>query len=60
MSKDLISKKYNKMIQKMIKFDDLVKEETKEHNPNWRQIPDRPYRILIIGGSGSEKNKFII
>ena len=60
MSKDLISKKYNKLIQKMIKFDDLVKEETKEHNPNWRQIPDRPYRILIIGGSGSEKNKFII
>ena len=60
MSKDLISKKYNKMIQKMIKFDDLVKEETKEHNPNWPQIPDCPYRILIIGGSGSEKNKFII
>ena len=48
------------MIQKMIKFDDLVKEETKEHNPNWPQIPDHSYRILIIGGSGSEKNKFII
>ena len=39
----------------MINFDDLVKENKKEHNPNWPQIPDHPYRILIIGGSGSEK-----
>ena len=22
------------------------------HNPNWPYIPDYPYRILIIGGSG--------
>ena len=22
------------------------------HNPNWLHIPDYPYRILIIGGSG--------
>ena len=27
----------------------------KEHNPNWRQIPDHPYRILIIGDFESEK-----
>ena len=27
----------------------------KEHKPNWPQIPDHPYRILIIGGSGSGK-----
>ena len=26
-----------------------------EHNPNWPQILDHPYRILIIGGSGSGK-----
>ena len=25
----------------------------KEHNPNWPQILDHPYRILIVGGSGS-------
>ena len=25
------------------------------HNPNWSYIPDHPYRILIIGGSGSGK-----
>ena len=46
---------YNKTIQKMINFDDIAKENTKEHNPNWPQILDHPYRILIIGGPGSEK-----
>ena len=25
------------------------------HNPNWSYIPDHPYKILIIGGSGSGK-----
>ena len=39
----------------MINFEDLTKENIKEHNPNWPQIPDHPYRILIIGGSGSGK-----
>ena len=39
----------------MINFDDVVKEKIKEHNPNWPQIPDHPYRILITGGSGSGK-----
>ena len=39
----------------MINFDDVVKEETKENNSNWPQIPDHPYRKLIIGGSGSGK-----
>ena len=27
---------------------DVVKENIKEHNSNWPQIPDHPYRILII------------
>ena len=39
----------------MINFDDVIKEETKEHNRICSQIPDHPYRILIIGGSGSRK-----
>ena len=39
----------------MINFDNVTKENTKEHNPNWPQVPDHPYRILIIGGSGSGK-----
>ena len=32
----------------MINFDDFIKEETKEHNSNWLQIPDHPYRIIEI------------
>ena len=39
----------------MINFDDLVKEEIKEHNPNLPKIPHHPYGILIIAGSGSGK-----
>ena len=39
----------------MIKFDDITKENIKEHNSNCPQLPDYPYRILIAGGSGSEK-----
>ena len=38
---------YNKTIQKLINFDDFIKEEREEHNPNCLQIPDHPYRILI-------------
>ena len=39
----------------MIDFNDVTKENIKEHNPNWPQIPDHPYRILIIRGAGSGK-----
>ena len=39
----------------MINFDDIVKENIKKHNPNWPQISNHPYRILIIGGSRSGK-----
>ena len=42
----------------MINFHDVTKENIKEHNLNLPQIPDHPYRILIIGGSESGK-KFI-
>ena len=43
----------------MTNFDDVIKEETKEHNPNWPEIPDHPYRILIIGSSGSGKTNLL-
>ena len=46
---------YNKTMQKLINFDDVTKENIKEHNPNWLQIPDHPYVILIIRGSVSGK-----
>ena len=39
----------------MINFDDVLKENMKEHNTNWPQIPDHPYRILIARGSGLRK-----
>ena len=45
----------------MNNFDNVVKEETKEHNPKWPQSPDRPYRILILFGvseSGKDNSIF--
>ena len=41
--------------QKVINFDDITKENAKEHKLNWPQIPDHLFRMLIIGGSGSAK-----
>ena len=35
----------------MINSDDVTKENIKEHNRNWPQISDPPYRILTNGGS---------
>ena len=39
----------------MINLDSITNENNKEHNEKWPYIPDHPYRILIIGGSGSGK-----
>ena len=39
----------------MINYDDVTKENIKKHNPNWPEIPDHPYIILIIRGSESRK-----
>ena len=44
----------------MINFDDYVNENRTEHNKNWPYIPDHPYRILIIGGSGSGKTNLLL
>ena len=33
----------------------LQNKTQKKHNTNWPQIPDHPYRILIIAGSRSGK-----
>ena len=44
----------------MINFDDYTNENIVEHNSEWPYIPDHPYRILIIGGSGLRKNKCIV
>ena len=39
----------------MFDFDDITNENNAEHNLKWSYIPDHPYRILKIGGSGSGK-----
>ena len=39
----------------MISFDDAIKENIKEYNPNWPEVSDHPYRTLIAEGSGSGK-----
>ena len=45
---------------KMINFDDYTNENIIEHNPKWPYIPDHPYRILIIGSSGSGKTNALL
>ena len=44
----------------MINFDDYTNENKTQHNPKWPYIPDHPYRILIIGGSGSGKTNTLL
>ena len=36
------------MIQKVVNFDDVVKENMRELNLNWPQISEHPYRKLVI------------
>ena len=35
----------------MINYDNVTKENIKEHNLNWPRIPDYLHIILMIGGS---------
>ena len=44
----------------MINFDDFVNENKLDHNKNWPYIADHPYRILIIGSSGSGKTNVLL
>ena len=44
----------------MINFDYVIKEQAKKHNPKFQEIPNHPYRILIIGGSGSGKTNSLL
>ena len=43
----------------MINFDDIVNENKTKHNKIWPYISDHPYRILIIGDSGSGKTSIL-
>ena len=44
----------------MINFDNYTNENKTEHNSNWPYIQDHPYRILIIGCSGSGKTNTLL
>ena len=44
----------------MFNFDYITEEDIKEHNSNWPEIPDHPYRILIVGGYGSGKTNALL
>ena len=44
----------------MINLDRITNENNKETNEKWPYIPDHPYRILIICGSGSRKTNALI
>ena len=44
----------------MINFDDYTNENKTKHNLKWPYIPNHPYRIMIIGGSGSGKTNALL
>ena len=44
----------------MINLDSITNENNKKHNEKWPIIWDHPYRIIIIGGSGSGKTTALI
>ena len=44
----------------MINEGSITNESNKEHNEKWPYILDHPYRILIIGGSGSGKINILL
>ena len=63
--KDLICKKEkiqrNNIIKQHKMFDfDITKENTKEQNPEWQEVPDHPHRILMLGGSGCGKTNALL
>ena len=44
----------------MINFDDYANENKIKHNSKWPHIPNHPYQILIVGGSGSGKTNALM
>ena len=60
MNKDLVCKKEEIKWNSIIKQCLLTKEDIEKHNPNWPEISDHPYIVLIVGGSISEKTNALL
>ena len=37
-----------------------IRPDEINHNPNWPDIPEYPYRILVIGGSGARATNVLL
>ena len=48
------------ILGKIFSVDSITNESNKKHNKKWQFIPDHPYRILIIGGSGLGKTNTLL
>ena len=44
----------------MINLDNITNKNNNKHNEKWPYIPDHPYRVIIIDGSGSAKTNALI
>ena len=44
----------------MLNLDTVTNENNKDHNKKWPYIPDQPYRMLIIGVSGTGKTNALL
>ena len=60
LSFDFLLNCHSNTSQNMFNLDDITNEHNIEHNKKWPYIPDYPYRILIIGGSGSRKTNALL
>ena len=44
----------------MINLDSIINENNEQLNEKWPYVPDHPYRIFIIGGSGSGQTNTLL
>ena len=44
----------------MFNLSSITNENNNKHNEKWPYIPDHPYKIITVGGSGSGKTNALI